>query len=214
MKFCVKIFMVLAFLSSFGFSAQMNISDKVASLKIGLGGYIVGQKLTDSQKKIAKANNIIKVVPGTYKFKDKDIFVVASKADDRAIVIYKSYTKVDKKKIHSLLGSAIMDFGDPTAMAHDKLVYWSYTSEGKKISEDELKAYKDEIKSKRSSGTLVESVKNNERVKMFEPFATIKLSCSKEIMSKEVMYEDATAYVLFSSNRLIAEMQAQMAKTK
>lgn len=212
MKFFMKICLAFFILTTFGFSSSTTVSDKIADLNIGLNNYIVGKKLTDEQIIIAKANNIEKVVPGTYKFKDKDIFVVASKFDDRVLVIYKSYSKVDKKKIHSLLGSAIMDFGDPTAMAHDKMVYWSYAADGSKISEDQLQAYKDEINGKPSSGTLIESINKKVSAKNFEPFVTIKLSCSKEIMSKEVLFDDATAYVLFSSSKLIEKMQSQMVK--
>ncbi len=212
MKLTLKILTILSLCFIFGFANAENISDKVASLKIGTNGYILGKKLTVEQLKIAKKNAIKKAVEGTYKFSDKDLFVIATKSDDRVIVMYKSYDNVDNKEAKGLFGSAMLNFGDPTAFAHDKLVYWSYDKDGKQISEEDMKAFKEKVKKQDKSSTLVESLKPEAVVKKYDPYATIKLSCSKEITNKELIYTDASAYLIYSSNKLIEDMQSKMAK--
>ena len=210
MKLTLKILTILSL--CFVFASAESILDKVASLKIGTDGYILGKKLTVKQLKTAKKNAIKKAVEGTYKFSDKDLFVIASKSDDRVIVMYKSYDNVDNKEAKGLFGSAMLNFGDPTAFAHDKLVYWSYDKDGKQISEEEMKAFKVKIKKADKSATLVETLKSEPVVAKYEPYVTIKLSCSKEITNKELIYTDATAYLIYSSNKLIEDMQRKMAE--
>ena len=211
MKLTIKILTILSLFFTFGFASADSISDKVASLKIGTDGYILGKKLTAEQLKIAKKNAIKKAVEGTYKFSDKGLFVIASKSDDRVLVMYKSYEDIDNKEAKGLFGGAMLNFGEPTALAHDKLVYWSYDKNGKQISEDEMKVFKAKIKKVDKSTTLVETLKAEPVVAKYEPYATIKLSCSKEMTNKELVYTDATAYLIYSSNKLIENMQNKMA---
>ncbi len=211
MKLTIKILTILSLFFTFGFASADSISDKVASLKIGTDGYILGKKLTAEQLKIAKKNAIKKAVEGTYKFSDKGLFVIASKSDDRVLVMYKSYEDIDNKEAKGLFGGAMLNFGEPTALAHDKLVYWSYDKNGKQISEDEMKVFKSKIKKVDKSTTLVETLKAEPVVAKYEPYATIKLSCSKEMTNKELVYTDATAYLIYSSNKLIENMQNKMA---
>ena len=212
MKLTLKILTILLLCFTFGFANAENISDKVASLKIGTDGYILGKKLTVEQLKIAHKNVIKKAVEGTYKFTDKDLFVIATKRGDRVIVMYKSYDNVNNKEVKGLFGSAMLNFGDPTAFTHDKLVYWSYDKDGKQISEEDMKAFKQKIKKQDKRSTLVESLKSETAVKKYETYATIKLSCSKEMTNKELIYIDASAYLIYSSNKLIEDMQRKMAK--
>ncbi len=187
-----------------------SVTDDVASLNVGLNGYILGKKLTTDQLSISKKNTIKKAVEGTYKFSDGELFIIASKTDDRVLVIYKDFNKIDNKKAKAILGNSILNFGEPTAIAHDKLVYWSYDKNGKKISEDELKIFKDKIRNK--DVTLAETLKKEYREVKYEPYVTIKFSCSKEIMNRDVVYTDADAYLLYSSNKLIEDMQKKMTK--
>ena len=212
MKFTIKFLLALSLIASAGFASMESMADKIASLNIGMDSYIIGKELTQDQKETAKNNNIPKAVSGTYKFKDGTTFVVASKDGDKVLVLYKSYESVDNKKIRTLFGGAMIDFGDPTAMAHDKLVYWSYDSQGKKLSEEDLQAFKDKIAGEPKGGTLAETLKKEPAANKFEPYVSVKLSCSKEIMTKEIVYDDATAYLLMSSSKLIEEMQKQMSK--
>lgn len=205
MKFLVSL--VLSFVIGFA-----NASSDVASLNIGLKGYILGKKLDKIQLEIAKKNAIKKAVEGTYKFSDGELFIIVSKTDDTVLVIYKNFDKIDNKKAKSILGDSVLNFGEPTAIAHDKLVYWSYDKSGKKISEEELKIFKDKIRGK--STTLAETLKKSANDAKYEPYATIKFSCSKEIMNRDVVYTNANAYMIYSSNKLIKDMQNKMVKKK
>ena len=80
--------------------------------------------------------------PGTYKFSDGELSIVASKKDDTVLALYqrREDTGIDqaRKMISGLMGL----FGEPTTMAHDQLIYWAYGEQGK-ISEEQYQQLRD-----------------------------------------------------------------------
>ena len=64
-----------------------DLSERVAKLNIHRNDYILGKALTDKQKKTAQRNALDEASPGTYKFKDNDLYVVA----DRAYILSSEY---------------------------------------------------------------------------------------------------------------------------
>ena len=108
-----------------------SLANKVAALKIVYKQYTLGQKLTEDQKKLASQNAAKDASPGTYKFNDADLFVVAEKNSDRVLILYEHYENALKTKGSELIGSLMLGFGDPTVFAHGKTVYWIYNADGK-----------------------------------------------------------------------------------
>jgi len=162
--------------------AVLRMAGEVAKLKIGMGEYILGENLTDNQKAIARSNPIEKSLPGTYKFRDKDIFIVAVSEEDISIGIYKVYPECTMDDIKKIVGNLMLDYGEPTTTAHDKIIYWNYNKKGK-ISRD---------------------VFDFEKTSGIDPLGTIKFSSSEGI-DAEQSAENPTpisAYLMITSDPL------------
>lgn len=118
-----------------GATEMKRIGEEVAALKLGLGDYFIGQILDAEKREIAKKNVIHKTINGTYKFQDGDVFVVAGKKTDMVIGIYKQNTEASRDDVKKMVGELMMQFEEPTTMAHAKLIYWAFGKDGR-ISED------------------------------------------------------------------------------
>ncbi len=180
--FVVSLFFVLPYVS---WADELNgLLDRVEKLNITKNGYTLGKALTPSQKKIAQKNIIQTKNPKIYKFKDGNIFVVAHKPTDRVIIIYETYEKASGEKIKDVVGDIFFLFGDPTVMAHKKIIYWAFNDKGK-ISEEEYKKTKD--------------AKNK-----LDVLATVKLSSSVEITNKDIPKGDI--YYIIASDRVLEKL--------
>ena len=119
-----------------------TIAGKVATLELGFGEYVLGKQLTGSQKKAAEEHRVRKALEGTYKFTDGEIFVIASARNDTVIGIYKEYRDAPIDTIKAVIGSLMFEHGEPTAMAHNKMIYWTYNEAGK-IEQDQFDFQRD-----------------------------------------------------------------------
>ncbi len=161
-------------------------ADAVARLRIGLNGYVVGALLNQTQNSRAKENLVEDPYPGTYKFKDGDIFVVADTSTGMVLAIYQLFESVSAEKLQELVSDLMREFGEPTAMAHEKIIYWAYGKKGK-ISED---AYLDSKK----TGNL-------------EVMVTVKLNSSVEFQGVIAGdQQNAEVYLLISSGPILREV--------
>ncbi|WP_299981075.1 hypothetical protein [Desulfobacula sp.] len=107
-----------------------DLFEQVETLKLERNGYVLGAALNQRQIKIATANPVDATSKDTFKFKDKNLYVVAQKTSNRVLVIYEQLEAASQQKIQDLVGDLYMNFDDPTVLAHDKVVYWAYTKEG------------------------------------------------------------------------------------
>ena len=179
---------VLVFLLQTGYSNEMtnNLAAKVASLELGMDGYTIGHKLTPVQKKIASENISNNAYEGTYKFKDSDLFIIAAENDDIILAVYQRNDEANMKQAKSMVASLMLLYGEPTTMAHDKLIYWAYAGAGK-ISEEMFNKLRD----------------NNATM---EILATVKFNSSFEITGENpVQEETGINYFIISSDPLTQE---------
>ena len=160
-----------------------DLSNRVEKLNIRRNDYTLGKVLTDEQKQTARRNSQKKAVPGTYKFKDNDLYVVADKDTDRVLILYERYEPASAKKIRDLVGALFFDFGDPTVMAHDKTIFWVFDEKGK-ISEEQ---YREAKATKKPLKTLV----------------TVKLDSSHKIMDSSDTGKDGSVYYIVSSGPIL-----------
>lgn len=115
---------------------EMNkVAEEVAVLELGFGDYVLGRKLSDQQKANGLKQAIPKTLPRTYKFKDGDFYVIASEENDIVLGMYKEFEYTDPEQLKKIVGSLMFEYGEPTATAHDKMIYWTYNSNGK-ITQD------------------------------------------------------------------------------
>jgi len=160
-----------------------DLYTRVEKLNIRRNDYTLGKVLTDKQKQTALRNAQEKAVPGTYKFKDNDLYVVADKGTDRVLILYERYEPASAKKIRKLVGSLFYDFGDPTVMAHDKTIFWAFDDKGK-ISEEQ---YREAKATKKPLKTL----------------ATVKLDSSHKIMDSSDPGQNGSVYYIVSSGPIL-----------
>lgn len=137
-KIICKIAIVLLLL----FSGLVHANDlntlfnQVEDLKIGRYGYVLGAALNQEQTKTAASNPVDASASDTFKFKDKNLYVVALKTSNRVLIIYELFEAASQQKIQNLVGDLYMAFDDPTVLAHDKVIYWAYTKKGKISSKE------------------------------------------------------------------------------
>ena len=160
-----------------------DLFNRVEKLNIRRNDYTLGKELTAKQKQTAQGNPEEKASPGTYKFKENELYIVADKATDRVLILYERYEPVSREKIRQLLGSLFFDFGDPTVMAHEKTIYWAFDEKGK-ISEEQ---YRQAKATKKPLKTL----------------ATVKLDSSHKIMDSNDPGESSSVYYIVSSQPLL-----------
>jgi len=166
-----------------------DLFTRVEKLNIQRGDYTLAKSLTDKQKQTAQRHAVEAPSPRTYKFNDADIFVVVDKATDRVLVLYERYEPIGREKIRELVGNLFFNFGDPTTMAHDKIIYWAFDEKGK-ISEEN---YREAKKEGRPLQTL----------------ATVKLDSSHRIMDKTRPVVNGSVYYIISSEPILKLHQAQ-----
>ena len=162
---------------------------RVGTLNISRQDYTLGKVLTDGQKKKARQNTIEHTSPGTYKFKDKDLYIVVDRTTDRVLIIYEQYESVAKKRIRELVGSLFLDFGDPTLLAHDKIIYWVFDEKGKVLDKDYQKIKK--------------------QGRQLKTLATVKLNSSLKIVGNNTHADNGSVYYIISSEPVLKLIKSQ-----
>ena len=159
-----------------------RVAAEVSRLNLGFGSYILGRTLTDDQKEKARQTLIEKSLKGTYKFKDGEVHVVATRDADIILGVYKDYPEITRDEVKKLVGSLMFEYGEPTVVAHDKMIFWTYDKHGK-INQDMYQL-------KREEGGA-------------ESLATVKFSSSQKLTSVGEK-DDApiSAYLMITSNPL------------
>lgn len=128
---CFLILFLLCAGAYFYWSDVNEMSSQVARLKLERNGYVLGKALTKEQIHIALNNPVDAPIPGTYKFKDDKLFVVADKSNHRVLVIYEQVEQATQKQVQHLIGDLFLTFEEPTVSAHEKVVFWAYSKDGK-----------------------------------------------------------------------------------
>ena len=182
-KIAILILLLLPFSSACSSDNLSNLLGQVETLDISRGGYTLGKKLTEGQRATALKHPVEAANPWTFKFKDGDLYVVADKATDRAVIIYERYEATTIKKVRALVGSLYLDFGDPTVMAHDKIVYWAFSPKGKLTREQYEKAKQADEK--------------------LNILATVKLNSSMKIVGDNAQSGESSVYYIISSEPVL-----------
>ncbi|GAB6192841.1 hypothetical protein [Desulfocastanea catecholica] len=180
-------------------AAMVRIGGEVAALQLGLGGYVLGQVLTHEQKAVAREKPVANALEGTYKFQDGEVFVVVQTATDRIIGIYKENGAATREEVKKMVGDLMMQFKEPTTMAHDKLIYWAFDKDGR-ISEELFD------QARQSGGKeVLATVKFSSSVPVFQG-SEAENDEKKEAVKDE---EPAAIYVIITSNPLSKIVVAQ-----
>ncbi len=184
-----KIVWAICIIMLFLFSGLVHANDlsqlfgQVEKLKIERYGYVLGAALNQDQMETAAANPVDSSSKDTYKFKDKNLFVVAQKTSNRVLVIYEQFKDASQEKIQGLIGDLYIKYDDPTVLAHDKVVYWAYTKKGKLTSQE--------------FGTA------RQNKKKLDILATVKFISDIHIMEKSKEPSKGQVYYIISSDPIL-----------
>lgn len=162
--------------------SDQKLTDAVAKLDLGFEQYRLGETLTKAQLEVAKTNPIKDNYQGTINFKDGKIGIVADVGNKSILALYLTEEKADQEKIKNMLGTLMATFGQPTTMAHNKIVYWAFNEQGLIPEEIHQKARKiDEL----------------------NIIATVKFSSKTRFMEKQEENETNSIYCIVSSPALL-----------
>lgn len=173
----------------------------MATLSLGFKSYTLGQNMTKEQVDFAQKNSIPKTLKGTYKFQDGDVYVVAKADDDMIIGIYQQFEQAPREMVKQVIGDLMLRFNEPTTMAHDKLIYWAYDTNGK-VSQDMYDSSKQDGKS-----TIIATVKLQSSISIFPDPNPQDENAGKA--KEEIDQEKADLYVIVTSNPLSKIFLAQ-----
>jgi hypothetical protein len=163
-----------------------NLALKVRALDLGLKGYIIGSRLSETQKKTAAANPVEHAYSGTYKFSDGDLLIVASDGFDIVLAVYQHNDNATIEQTRGIITELMGKFGEPTTMIHDTLIYWAYNEQGK-IPEESFSFFQD-------------------KVGEFTVLATIKFRSTLPVQEEDLkLYKTGTTYFMISSDPLLRD---------
>jgi len=204
--------LVLFVLVVFGIYSYASVFDDVAVINKGVDGYIVGKQLTQNQQQLLKEKSVPNSNPNVKSFlANKDLLIAVNAQNLKVLAINKRYHQISQENIQKMMSRLIYDYEEPTAMAHEKMIYWIWDADGKKLSEDDLKAWKDSLNDKNKK-TLADFVKkdnsNSKKKADFNPYVSVKLSADKPIIQKQEKPELIDAYLIISSDKLITSTVA------
>ncbi len=175
---------------------KTDLVEQVVALNLGVNGYVIGQKLTSDQKKNGGKNIEPGAYEGTYKFRDNNVVVVADKKTDRVLALYRQKKDADKLQLKAMVVELMDTFGEPTVLAHDKILYWAFNKYGA-VSEDDFN------KAKKVNQTpnldILATVKLNSD---FEITPDAQGDDTKEEQSKR---EKGTVYYIITSDPLVQQ---------
>lgn len=117
--------------SSYEKLSAQALQQAVADLHLGLGIYRIGTILSPSQVEKAQARLEKGNYPGTYKFRDGDVYVVASEKANVVLAVYLRNEEAGIPEVRNMVSELMLQFGEPTTTAHDKIIYWAYNEDGK-----------------------------------------------------------------------------------
>ncbi len=103
---------------------------EIVKLDLGLEQYRIGKSLNKAQLKQANENPIKNRYQGTMKFIDGDVGVVADASNKRILALYLENKEAGKEQTKNMIATLMMIFGQPTTMAHEKIVYWAFNEDG------------------------------------------------------------------------------------
>jgi hypothetical protein len=205
------IIFVVAALLALVFSANAEdkktgtLLDQVIALKLGLNGYVVGEKLTVDQKKNADSHPVKgDAYEGTYKFSADDLIVVVDKKTDRILAMYQQKKNADKEQLKAMVAGLMNHFDTPTTMAHGKMLYWAFNKHGAVSEED----YNTSKKIKQTQGLgIIATVKFSSEHDITPDF-TVKEESEEEIIDsvkKEEQTQTGALYFIITSDPLVQQ---------
>ncbi len=181
--------------------SKTELQAKIATLGLGFDSYVVGRVLTPAQIKIAKENPRESKIATVKNFKDGDLFVTVDKDSNVVIVLYKRKKNANKNDFKVMISDLMMQYGEPTAEAHGKTIYWNYGEDGL-ITEELYRTVKSQ--GQLESLVVLATVKFNSTENVETMTDMIAMMDKKNQQGEKIKKADITSdnYVMIQSDML------------
>jgi len=136
MKKTLIVMMVWFFVSVSGFASSEF--DRVQQLGLTHGNLLLGAKFVDSGDFVPERE----AWPGTRRYRRNSLVVAVEARTQRIIALFEEYPALSPEDLKKLVGTLVARFGEPTFEAHDRMLFWYFTSKGK-ISSEEFERLRD-----------------------------------------------------------------------
>lgn len=156
---------------------------QVENLKIERQGYLLGTPLNKTQEAVAAKNPMEAASKKVFKFRDKNLNIVADRASRRVLVLFEQFEKLSQPKVQEKVGELFMAYEEPTISAHDKVIYWAW--------------------GKNAKFTAAQFDMAKEKKKKLAIIATVKFTSEIKIMEKTENQAIGDAYFIISSDPLL-----------
>jgi hypothetical protein len=166
-------------------ASTAELAAAVRELRLGDADFMIGNSLTEDQLVLAREHLHADSYPGTIRFSAGGVAVVADEDTHLILAIYERQEDARADKLTQMVGGLMARFGEPTTIAHDKILYWAWGSSGKIDAET--------FEKERASGQI-------------DVLATVKFNSSIEVtpgMNNDNTEETATIYYIITSDRLL-----------
>ncbi len=130
MKKTLIVMMAWFFVSVSGFASSEF--DKVQQLGLTHGNLLLGAKFVDSGDFVPERE----AWPGTRRYRRNSLVVAVEARTQRIIALFEEYPALSPEDLKKLVGTLVARFGEPTFEAHDRMLFWYFTSKGKVSSEE------------------------------------------------------------------------------
>jgi len=190
--------LVLGSVSASQAKTATTLLESVLSLKIGMNGYVIGQRLNDSQKEHAGKHLVEGAYQDTYKFADNDLFVVVDQTSDRILALYKQKKDASKNQLKEMVVELMGLFDAPTTMAHDKILYWAFNKHGA-VTEDDFNVAK-KIKQTADLG-IIATVKLNSEMEITPD----SQEGNQETSGDSIAGQTGSIYFIITSDPMVQE---------
>lgn len=165
--------------------SRKELQEKIATLGLGFDDFIIGKALTEKQQKTAAVSEKLKAYPGTSKFKVGETFVISDEKSNVVIAVYRRNQAADRNDFKATVGELMLLYGEPTAEAHGKTIYWNYGPDGL-ITEE-----------------LYRTAKSQGRLDTLQVLATIKFSSLQNMETVSAKTEDDKSAEKVSSDNYV-----------
>jgi hypothetical protein len=116
-----------------------------------------------------------------------------------------------RDKLQKTISQLIIDFGEPTVISHEKIIYWAFNKK-RIITQDEFQQFKDRLTKSGASGNkkvaLKDFLKQQQKVQdkdvKLNAIATVKLNSDKNIYAKDS--EKVNFYFILTAVNLIQKL--------
>ncbi len=105
--------------------------ERVQKLGLAYKDFTLGERLPEADGLVPLKD----AFKGTLRYRKGSLILAVEEKTRRLIALYEEYPALKPEDLQKLISSLMAQFGEPTFEAHEKMLFWYYSSRGKITSE-------------------------------------------------------------------------------